>query len=685
MRKILFFLIISLFPICNSCKAQNVSIPECLKQNDKPVLIALCNILQFLNNQNELNGSFKHTIQAAKQYPWMLEAFKDSIESKLSNKINAKDVISWFKITKPNSYESKVILYDAEIRFHEHSSVNTKKAIDVIAIKKALATNWVEANLSKQYDDYLIQRYKFSTETINKKINYLIWNNKLDSVSNFIPFLNKKDKEDVQFKLKLAKYENGYSLYRKIGNNELETFLYIRFLIKIGDTSKVAKQLLKINPKQQYINKWWRIANINIRDLMDKKHYDRAFTLSCYYQRILASKGLNAESIDASWLAGFIAANFLNKTKDAILHLTKVHNTTKSNPLKAQAAYWLSMTYKRINKVKSAEWLNIARKYNFTFYGYIAQITSNNILNIKDFYNKPFSKFATDNKAQEGLRAQNQSVFNIRENLSTKSIKQSTARVEFQRISNNGNKGNVSLKQDILDLIFCVKLLYNSSYKHYANRIIKNLYTLPINESNAITKQLIKDNMLQFAVMLSMEREKNGDPILLETYSLNNLNVPKTRKNNISLYYGIIRQESMFDINAISSAGAIGLMQIMPSTGESLCKKLGLTKGSYSSEKNVEVGVYYIDELYEKFNNIVLALAAYNGGSDNVNKWITKYSLNNKQSIKEILSFIETIPFKETRLYVKKVITNIWTYELLNKTQINKNELLKYLISSNNK
>ena len=115
----------------------------------------------------------------------------------------------------------------------------------------------------------------------------------------------------------------------------------------------------------------------------------------------------------------------------------------------------------------------------------------------------------------------------------------------------------------------------------------------------------------------------------------------------------IIRAESNFNPNAKSKKGAIGLMQIMPSTAKEIAQKyLNITDFSeeklYEPELNIKLGVYYVKILSEMFNNNTnLVLASYNAGLGNVQKW---------QQENPIIEYDpEEMPFKETKNYVSKI------------------------------
>ena len=128
-----------------------------------------------------------------------------------------------------------------------------------------------------------------------------------------------------------------------------------------------------------------------------------------------------------------------------------------------------------------------------------------------------------------------------------------------------------------------------------------------------------------------------------------------------NLIYALIKAESNFKIDAESGKGAKGLMQLMPATAEDVAKKnnIELTQENiFEPETNINIGTIYISTLIKKYECIEVALAAYNAGSGNVDKWI------DNGTIKADGSNIEKIPFKETNNYVRKIMRD---YKIYNK------------------
>ncbi|MHB8170666.1 MAG: lytic transglycosylase domain-containing protein [Thermincolia bacterium] len=130
------------------------------------------------------------------------------------------------------------------------------------------------------------------------------------------------------------------------------------------------------------------------------------------------------------------------------------------------------------------------------------------------------------------------------------------------------------------------------------------------------------------------------------------------------LIAAIIRTESKFDSKATSKRGAIGLMQIMPETGRWIAqqrKKKGFqTNILFQPEVNISYGTWYLANLSREFNDdLVLVIAAYNGGRGNVKDWLKQERWTGEHTT------LEQIPFTETRNYVTRVLRNYEIYREL--------------------
>ncbi|MBQ4556714.1 MAG: lytic transglycosylase domain-containing protein [Clostridia bacterium] len=125
--------------------------------------------------------------------------------------------------------------------------------------------------------------------------------------------------------------------------------------------------------------------------------------------------------------------------------------------------------------------------------------------------------------------------------------------------------------------------------------------------------------------------------------------------------YAVIKCESGFDFAAKSSAGAMGLMQMMPATFEDLCSRLDEehdTSMLFDPETSIKYGVYYLSGLYKRFGVWENAIAAYNCGQGRVAGWIESGMVDEN-------GILTDIPISETATYVKRVTKAIEKYEEL--------------------
>ena len=131
------------------------------------------------------------------------------------------------------------------------------------------------------------------------------------------------------------------------------------------------------------------------------------------------------------------------------------------------------------------------------------------------------------------------------------------------------------------------------------------------------------------------------------------------------LIAAIIREESQYDVKAVSRVGAIGLMQVMPATANNVAQRVGLPavgrEDLFDQETNIRIGVRYVEQLLEQFSgNLVYTVASYNAGPLAVGNWIAQYRGHNQDE------FVELIPYQETRQYVKRVLRSYREYVRLN-------------------
>lgn len=142
------------------------------------------------------------------------------------------------------------------------------------------------------------------------------------------------------------------------------------------------------------------------------------------------------------------------------------------------------------------------------------------------------------------------------------------------------------------------------------------------------------------------------------------LRISRERSLMPSMLFGLIRQESVFDQNVVSPAGAIGLMQIMPATGKQIARELNQRWRSkqflFNPDANIRFGSHYLKGLLDRYgNNFAMAAAGYNAGPHRVDRWQPR----DKSIAADI--WVENIPYRETRKYVRYVLGYTIVYQHL--------------------
>jgi soluble lytic murein transglycosylase len=169
---------------------------------------------------------------------------------------------------------------------------------------------------------------------------------------------------------------------------------------------------------------------------------------------------------------------------------------------------------------------------------------------------------------------------------------------------------------------------------------------------------------IDLAIAVAKRAIEAGTPLMVHGYPITE--IPNGGTAEHSLLFAITRQESAFEPDAVSPAGARGLMQLMPATANSIANKLQL---SFSAERLTTDGIYnvllgraYLETLIDDFGgSYALAIAAYNAGPSRVRQWLHDYGDPRSDNV-DMVDWIENIPISETRNYVQRVLENLQIY-----------------------
>jgi len=168
---------------------------------------------------------------------------------------------------------------------------------------------------------------------------------------------------------------------------------------------------------------------------------------------------------------------------------------------------------------------------------------------------------------------------------------------------------------------------------------------------------------LDLAVWVARHAQRDGTVLLTMGYPLYHMPAGNPER---ALLLAVARQESNFYAEAISRAGARGVMQLMPRTARLVARSNGIrysrTRLTSDAKYNVNLGRRYLRQMLAKFSgSYILAIAAYNAGPNAVSLWLRKNG-DPRNGVDDPIDWIELIPFQETRTYVQRVLGNLQVF-----------------------
>ena len=363
----------------------------------------------------------------------------------------------------------------------------------------------------------------------------------------------------------------------------------------------------------------WTERQILARKLMRLNNPQDAYRVAAFHGQPLSSEGWQ----EAEFLAGFIALRFLNDPTLAQRHFMAIALGSRSVITRARAFYWEGRALTaRGAHVAAKERYAAAAQLPTAFYGQLAALTMG--------------------EKQEALDARLRAI-------QTPAIDQRRAR----QFSERELARVVTLLAELGDTrrtrVFLMRLQALSS--DWQDRL------LTVRMANHIGRP-------DHAVYVARRSAIEGDILLPEGWPVP-FRLPVTSPEP-AFILSVARQESNFDTEAISSANARGLMQLLPSTAQTVARRLGINHRlealTAEPQTNLRLGAAYLDELLKRFDgSLVLAAAAYNAGPRRVDEWLQTYG-DPRRGERDFLDWIEMIPFAETRNYVQRVVEGAVVY-----------------------
>jgi soluble lytic murein transglycosylase len=328
------------------------------------------------------------------------------------------------------------------------------------------------------------------------------------------------------------------------------------------------------------------------------------------------------QALDAEFLAGFIALRRLHDPAAATRHFTTLASLSKSAITQGRAWYWLGRAAAAANKDAKPDYVRAAA-WPTTFYGQLAAL-------------------ALGDNAQALAR-------------------------RITDLHDPGYTRDQVLAFTGREVVRAAAMLVAWNDPHRARAFLLRMDELaPDPADRALTARLaLRLGLPDTAVFVA--RRMGRDGLALPEAGWPIAAEPPDGSVDPAIALGVIRQESSFDIGAVSPSGARGLMQLMPFTAQAVAKQIGtgtsLVSLTSDPAHNMRLGTTYLREMLDRFNNsLPLAIAAYNAGPHRVDQWLPENGDPRAGQI-DMIDWIELIPFNETRNYVQRVLENVVIYQ----------------------
>lgn len=415
------------------------------------------------------------------------------------------------------------------------------------------------------------------------------------------------------------KAENAFAdvpaALRKDASYLFSRALYLRRSNKLAEAAQVIAQAPRDHEQRVDGDEWWAEQRLITRALLDKGNPKAAYEVASHH-----AAESPAQQIEAEFHAGWIALRFLNDPATASRHFATVAKTASTPISVSRIAYWQARAAEAAGAHEDAKiFFERAASLPTTYYGQLATAKLGHQVALRTVDPLP----EDERKAFEAL-------------------------VPVQ---------SVKLLQQIGEAELALKLYTDLTQSLGDPGQLDALAALASEQQNPRAALAVGKIALQ-----------RGFPLDVHAYPLAAVPEfePVGEEVEPAMVYAIARQESAFNPRAVSSAGARGLMQLMPATAKRTAQRFGvgfdLDRLVQDPSYNAKLGSAHLGELMEDWKgSYILAFASYNAGGGNVKKWIDAYGDPRKPQV-DVVDWVERIPFYETRNYVQRVMENLQVY-----------------------
>jgi soluble lytic murein transglycosylase len=534
-------------------------------------------------------------------------------EEALIDRTDDSVVLAWFALRGPMTVDGAMRYIEALLRTGDKD-----KAL------KLIHATWASGAFGSAQEATFLKRYHshLSAEEHVQRLDKLLWDGRLDEARRMLPRVDAEHRALGDARVRLASMSGGvdYALKRvpaRLENDPGLMFDRLRWRRRKGQEQAALDMLHHAPAQVPHAEVWWPERAVLARKAISAGRMSDAYSIAEH-------NGLtNGSAVtDAEFLAGWVALRFLHKPDHALSHFTHLYDAAKFPVTQARGAYWAGRAADAAgDKAAAIEWYGRAARFATTYYGQLATAA------LAPDARPPFPETQPPT-AEE--------------------------RAQF----------------DKSDLVAATRLLQQIQQtlkvKAFVTRLVLNARTPG---EHALVAELATRLDRPDLAVSAAKRSAQVAGVMIPDYGWPM--VPLSAGSELperALVYATIRQESAFETNAVSRAGARGLMQLITPTARAIARKMGLptehieTRLLDDPKLNVSIGRSYLASLMDMYDgSYVLTLAAYNAGPGRVKQWIHENG-DPRLSKVDVIDWVELIPIDETRNYIQRVLENVQVY-----------------------
>ncbi len=457
------------------------------------------------------------------------------------------------------------------------------------------------------------------------RLDRMLWDNHLVSAGRMLPLVSADQRKLAEARIALQKRETGVdSKVAAIPKSVADApgLAFDRFVWrdkKELDDSAIDLMLARstgpdaLGEPDKWAEGRRRLARLEMRQGSAARAYD-----------VAASHHMTPEMgygyADLEWLAGFLALRKLNDPATAVRHFQNFSDAVQSPISKGRGGYWLGRAYAAQGDAEKAyEAFAMGADHQTSFYGLLAA----------EQIGRPFdSELANPRRAPHWRQA----------DFADSSV------LEAGLLLLKAGEDNLS--------------------ERFLTHLVESLDPVQATQLGDLVIELQEPHL---AVMIAKRAATAGTVLPAAYYPVHpvaDMGLPMAKEMTLA----IARRESEFDPVVVSGAGARGLMQVMPATAKLVARDLGILGGHQTGrltsdwQYNAKLGANYLSSLAADFNgNVVMMAAGYNAGPRRPISWMERYGDPRAGQV-DVIDWIETIPFSETRNYVMRVAESLPVY-----------------------